>query len=260
MGEEVQLIAAEDTRRTAKLLNHYGIHTTTTSFHEHNEVKKGAGLLRRITGGDSVAVVADAGTPLLSDPGRRLVQDALTAGIKVQAVPGPCAVLSGLVMSGLIGDSFSFVGFPPRRSKDRISWLKQLIIENRPVVMFESPHRIQTTAKDILSILGDRRVSFCREMTKEHEELVNGPISMVLECLSKPRGEYTIVIAPPDRRLGEKVFPSNKKIWDDFCHLTNKAGIGRREAIRTIAERYKTQNRKVYSIVEDEKYARSGEK
>ena len=152
---EVTLVAAEDTRRTARLFSHYGIHTTTTSFHAHNEVRKGPQLLRRLARGDSVALVADAGTPLLSDPGARLVRDALAAGVKVHAVPGPSAALTGLVMSGLGGGAFTVAGFPPARSNDRKRWLESLAPEPRPLVVFEAPHRLRAALADMATVLGD---------------------------------------------------------------------------------------------------------
>ena len=145
LEHEVALIAAEDTRRTKKLLTHYGIHTATTSFHVHNERKKQSSLLQRLARGDSLALVSDAGTPLLSDPGSHLVRQALAIGVPVQAVPGPNAAVAGLIMSGLAEDSFTFVGFPPSRSKARKSWLVALSNEPRPLILFESPHRIRAT-------------------------------------------------------------------------------------------------------------------
>ena len=197
---EVALIAAEDTRRTAKLLRHYGIETPTTSFHEHNEKKKGPQLITRLQRGDTLALVTDAGTPLLSDPGGRLVNEALSHGIKVHAIPGPSAILTALVMSGFTDNSFTFAGFPPNRSQaTENSWLFTLSKEARPLVLFEAPHRIRAMLRDLLEILGDREVALCREMTKIHEELVKGPVSGVLDRLSEARGEFTIIVSPPSK-------------------------------------------------------------
>lgn len=249
--QEADLIAAEDTRRTAKLLNHYDIHTTSTSFHVRNEAAKGPRLLARLAAGASVALVSDAGTPLLSDPGGRLVRDALAAGHKVLAVPGASAVLTGLVASGLSGDGFTFVGFPPPRTRGRKRWLEQLDAEPRPIVMFEAPHRIKATLDDMARVFGSRRVAVCREMTKLHEDYVLGPVSEVAASLSEPRGEYTIVVeaapATPGAHAGD---PPAAAVWAEFCHLTENGELKRRDAIRKLAQKYQLSSRAVYSIIE----------
>lgn len=251
---EVNLIAAEDTRRTAKLLNHYGIRTRTITFHEHNEARQGARLLQRLTGGDAVALVADAGTPLVSDPGARLVREALAGGIKVHAVPGPSAALSGLIMSGYGGTAFTVAGFPPTRSNDRKRWLERLASEPRPLVVFEAPHRIRATLTDMAAVFGDRGAAVCREMTKVHEELVNGPITEIARRLDTPRGEYTIVVGPPGKGVGDAGGPVEEdRVWQEFCHLTDKLGCGRRLAVRILADRHAMSSRSVYALIEDRK-------
>ena len=254
---EADLIAAEDTRRTARLLNHYGIDTATTSFHEHNEHQKTARILRRLAGGDSVALVADAGTPLLSDPGARLVRDALDNGFKVHPAPGPSAVLGGLVMSGFGGGPFTFAGFPPNRSKARKEWISRLAVEPRPVVIFESPHRVKAALTDMATILGNRKIAVCREMTKMHEEYVNGHIKSVVEQLVEPRGEYTIVLAPSEENPGDSAGAASSgtsdRMWNYFCRLTDKMGCDRRLAIRILADRYGVPRSAVYAIVRERK-------
>ncbi len=254
---DVALVAAEDTRRTAKLFSHYGIHTTTTSFHAHNEVRKGPQLLRRLTRGDAVALVADAGTPLLSDPGARLVRDALAAGVKVHAVPGPSAALSGLVMSGLGGGAFTVAGFPPPRSNDRKRWLESLAAEPRPLVVFEAPHRLRAALADMATVLGERDIAVCREMTKVHEELITGPITDVMTRLPAPRGEYTIIVGPPAPPAGDSDGTvDGNRLWREFCHLTDNLGCERRLAVRILADRHALGARSVYSLLEARK--RSG--
>ena len=252
--KDVALIAAEDTRRTAKLLTHYDIHTTTTSFHVRNEAAKGARLLARLTAGHSVALVSDAGTPLLSDPGARLVRDALAAGLTVHAVPGASAVLAGLVASGFGGGPFTFAGFPPPRSKGRRRWLERLAAEPRAIVMFEAPHRIKATFDDMASVVADRRVAVCREMTKAHEDCVFGPISEVAAQLGDPRGEYTIIMEAP--READRERPSGagaQTLWDEFCYMTEYQNMDRRAAIRNLAEKHRMTSRAVYSLIEDRK-------
>ena len=251
---EVALIAAEDTRRTAKLLNHYDIHTTTTSFHVRNEAAKGARLLARLAAGEALALVSDAGTPLLSDPGARLVRDALAAGIAVHAVPGASAVLAALVTSGFGGGAFTFAGFPPPRSKGRRRWLEQLAAEPRPIVMFEAPHRIKATFDDMASVMAGRRVAVCREMTKVHEDFVCGPIPAVAARLEEPRGEYTIILeAPQEAARPPAADPPGQAIWNDFCHLTENVGMTRREATRNLAAKYRMTSRAVYALIEERK-------
>src|SRR5258706_3493419 len=169
---EAAVIAAEDTRRTAHLLARYAITTPTTSLHEHNERQKSAALIARLERGDAVALVSDAGTPTISDPGQRLIRQSIEAGIPVQAIPGPSAVLAALTVSGLLSDSFSFFGFPPSRSKARTEWFDRLRAVGGTAVFFEAPHRIRETLSTLQRLVGDCPVTVCREMTKAHETLV----------------------------------------------------------------------------------------
>ncbi len=181
---EVSLIAAEDTRRTAHLLARYAITTPTTSLHEHNEEKKGASLVERLRHGESIALVSDAGTPTVSDPGHRFIAAAIEAGIRVEPIPGPSAALAALAASGLPTDTFLFLGFPPIKAKDRLEWFDAVRSATRTVVFFEAPHRIRATLEQLLAIVGDCQVAIGRELTKAHEELVRGPISTVMSELN----------------------------------------------------------------------------
>ncbi len=248
---EVELIAAEDTRRTARLLQHYSISTRTTSLHEHNERQKIPALLERLQAGGRVALVSDAGTPVVSDPGARLVAAALARGIRVEAVPGPSAVLTALVASGLTAVPFVFVGFPPTRSKDRKQWFEEVAREERTIVVFEAPHRILATMRELAVILVNRPICVCRELTKVHEELVIGPTKDVLGKLRQPRGEYTLVIGPTSRQ-GEAPGgpPTDAALAEEFGRLTENGEIGRREAIRRLAETHKLKQRDVYQALE----------
>ncbi|MXY23303.1 MAG: 16S rRNA (cytidine(1402)-2'-O)-methyltransferase [Acidobacteria bacterium] len=248
---EADLIAAEDTRRTARLLAHYGISTRCVSFHEHNEARKTGVLLDHLARGDRIALVSDAGTPLVSDPGRRLVRAALDSAIRVEAIPGPSAILTALVASGLATDSFTFAGFPPSRSNARKKWFARLEDEARPVVFFEAPHRIRASLTDLQSCLGDRTIAICREMTKLHENYVVCPISEALaSTLGTPRGEYTLIVAPPPPRQASAELPAEAVLVAEFGHLTEIDGLGRRAAIRTLATRYGVSGRAVYGALE----------
>ncbi len=246
---DVDLIAAEDTRRTARLLEHYDVATRCISLHEHNETRRTAGLLARLAEGRTLALVSDAGTPLISDPGRRLVRAAIGAGFRVEAIPGASAVLAALVASGLAADSFTFAGFPPARSKERKHWYDGLAHEPRPVVFFEAPHRIRASLADLEAVGGNRTVAVCREMTKAHEELVFGPIREVLDRLQEPRGEFTVVLPRAETAGRSPEMPAETELLREFGHLT-EGGLSRRASIRSLAAKYDVPSRRVYRALE----------
>ena len=248
---EVAVIAAEDTRRTARLLQHYSISTPTTSLHEHNERARSAALVTRLCAGESVALVSDAGTPLISDPGSHLVWAAHQAGIRVEPVPGPSAVMALVSASGLRGDGLLFVGFPPARALHRKRWLATLRDEKRLMVLFEAPHRIRETLTDLLEMLGDRVIAFGREMTKAHEELVVSQISVALEGLGTPRGEYTVAVAPAEDDLRPTVeLPGSEALRDEIGEMTNSGCPSRREAVQRLASKYGVAPKAMYRLLE----------
>ncbi len=246
---DVDLIAAEDTRRAARLLDHYGITTRRISLHEHNEARRTAGLLARMSEGGTLAVVSDAGTPLISDPGRRLARAALDAGFRVEAVPGASAVLAALVASGLAEDAFTFAGFPPSRANARKQWYADVACEPRPVIFFEAPHRIRASLADLETVSGGRTIAVCREMTKIHESLVVGPIPDVLAGLPSPRGEFTIVLAGARTSDPPREVPSESDLLREFWLLT-ETGLSRRASIRSLAAKYDVPSRQVYQAIE----------
>jgi 16S rRNA (cytidine1402-2'-O)-methyltransferase len=190
---EVKLIAAEDTRKTRRLLNAYNIETPLTSYHEHSKRAKLDYLLGYLEKED-LALVSEAGMPGLSDPGYDLIVAAVERGISVVSVPGPSAVITALVVSGLPTDQFVFVGFLPRRKGQRQRLLSSISDEARTIVAFEAPHRVREALTDIEEILGDRRVSVCRELTKVHEEVFRGRMSQARKHFAEPRGEFSLVI------------------------------------------------------------------
>ena len=190
---EVALVAAEDTRVTRRLLSHLGIRPKTTSFHQHNWREKLDSVLAELAEGD-VALVTDAGMPGISDPGSELVVAASNAGFKVEVVPGPSAVTAALALSGFAGDAFSFLGFLPRRKKDRQLSLRGSLASAVPLVIFEAPHRLRATLADMDAVFGDRALAVCRELTKLHEEIFRGTGAEALEHFDSPRGEVVIVI------------------------------------------------------------------
>jgi 16S rRNA (cytidine1402-2'-O)-methyltransferase len=246
---EVSLIAAEDTRRTARLLQHYSISTPTTSLHEHNERRKSSSLIERLKTGQSVALVSDAGTPGVSDPGAALVSAAHAAAIRVEPVPGPSAAIAALSGSGFHGPGFLFAGFPPYRSHARRQWLVRLASESRPFVLHEAPHRIRETLKDMLSILGDRPIAVARELTKAHESLVVRPISWHIEQAAVPRGEYTLVVPVAESDPAHTSKPSAEQLGVEFGDLTKHCLFPPRQAIKQLAKKYALPAREIYAAV-----------
>jgi len=248
---EVAVIAAEDTRRTSQLLTRYAIGTPTTSLHEHNEIRKAPTLIARLQAGESVALVSDAGTPLMSDPGRELVRLAIDSGIRVEPIPGPSAVVAAVVASGFETQPFAFLGFPPTRSKDRKSWLESLSNTRGTVVFFEAPHRIRQTLTDVRGSVGDCEAVICRELTKIHEEFVRGPISTLVEAPSITTGELTVVLnighnteKQPIRRA------SDQELADQLGYITDSHHIPRRAAIQKLARQHGRTPNDIYAAIE----------
>jgi 16S rRNA (cytidine1402-2'-O)-methyltransferase len=195
--KEVSLIAAEDTRHTRKLLSRYEISTRLTSYHDHNKEKRTPGLLKKLKFGNSIALVTDAGTPSISDPGHYLVRAAIQDAIPVVPIPGPSALVAALSVSGLPTDSFVFVGFPPRKPAKRKQTLRGLKEERRTLVFYESPKRLLGFMREMTQVMGDRSVVVARELTKIHEEIIRGSLTYVMETLrSRPslKGEYTLLV------------------------------------------------------------------
>ena len=200
--KEADLIAAEDTRRTGLLLNHFGIEKPLTSYFEGNELKKKEVILSRLKQGDRVALVSDAGTPGISDPGFRLIRAAIEHEIPVTPIPGPSAVIAALSVSGLPTDAFLFKGFLPHKSKKRRDLLKELVEARETLIFYESPHRISETLKDVYDVLGDREIVLSRELTKVYEEVLRGKVSEILNQIGSRqlRGEMTLVVSGKTRK------------------------------------------------------------
>ena len=247
---EVTLIAAEDTRRTAKLLQHYSISTRTTSLHEHNEHVRTPHLVERLRSGDSIALVSDAGTPVVSDPGGRLVRAAHEAGIPVQPVPGPSAVIAMVSASGISADGFVFAGFAPSRSSHRKTWLGQLAKEPRPVAFYEAPHRVRHTLADIQASLGSRTVAVGRELTKLHETLAVRPISDWIADPPPEQGEFVIIVYPSVAREAAADNVSAADLVREFGLQTEISARSRRETMRIVAKRFGVSVRAVFDAVE----------
>jgi 16S rRNA (cytidine1402-2'-O)-methyltransferase len=248
---EADLIAAEDTRRTGKLLAHFGITTKTVSLHAHNERRKMSALLDRVRAGATVAVVSDAGMPVVSDPGRELIREAVATGIKVEIIPGVSALTMGIAGASLEVDLTTFAGFPPSRSGERRRWLQDLSRLPGALVLFEAPHRLRQTLEDVQTVLGDRPVVVAHELTKLHESWHRG---LARELLADPllpqKGEFTLVIGPSSGELQVPVVPDGETVWHEFGRLTNIGGHSRKEAIAELAEKYRLPKREIYALVE----------
>lgn len=221
--KEVQIIAAEDTRHTQKLCSHYGIGTTLTSYHDFNKEEKTSILLEKILEGQSVALVSDAGTPLISDPGYYLLTRAIAENIPIVPIPGPSAILTALAASGLPTDAFRYEGFLPKKSGARSRVLQALAEEPQTVILFETPHRIKATLGEIQEIFGTRHLVVARELTKTYEEIIRGSAEEILGKYKTktPKGEMTLVIAgkpkpkkPPKRKMGANHHLSESRLGD----------------------------------------------
>jgi len=248
--KEADLVACEDTRHTRKLLDHYGIATAVISYHEHNERERSQELVARLLNGASVAVVSDAGTPLVSDPGYRLVRAAIENGIRVEAVPGPSALLTALAVSGLPTDSFQFGGFLPPKSGQRLRALEAVKEAQATLIFYEAPHRIVEALAAVAQVLGDRPVVVARELTKVHEEVLRGTadeIRAVLAARETVKGEITLLIGRDTRVVADDT-PLAGAV--DACVAQ---GMPRIEAIKAVAQRRGLSKRQVYGELEKAK-------
>ena len=248
---EVALIAAEDTRRTAHLLDRYGITTPTTSLHEHNEAKKTPAIVERLMSGESVALVSDAGTPLISDPGGYLIKAAILADVRIEPIPGPSAIMAALSAAGVSTSPFTFLGFPPTRLKDRKHWFERLAKLGHTAVFFEAPHRIHETLAELVQYIGNQSVVVCRELTKAHETLVRRPIGEISSAELRAQGELTVVIElghiDENVKAGQ---PSDADLAVELGEMTNLTEFTRRKALAAIARRHRMTPNQVYDAIE----------
>ena len=251
--KEVDIIAAEDTRNSIKLLNHFEINTPMTSYHEYNKVDKAKVLVDKMLAGQTVALITDAGTPGISDPGEELVRQAVQAGINVTSVPGPAACISALIISGLPTRRFVFEAFLPSDKKERAAVLEELSHETRTMIIYEAPHRLCRTLAELAEILGgDRQIAVCKELTKRHETVYRSDIKGAVDYYNanEPRGEYVLVIAGLNR---EDIIRDKQDAWKEMPleeHLKHyeSQGIERREAIKLVAKDRGVPKREIYNM------------
>ena len=251
--KSVDLIAAEATRNSIKLLNHYDIHTPMTSYHEFNKYDKANVLIDELKGGKNIALITDAGTPAISDPGEVLVKMAREEGITVTSLPGPCALITALTLSGLPTRRFIFEGFLPKEKKERKEVLKSLEKETRTVILYEAPHHLKGTLKELQEALGDREIVLCRELTKKFEEAVSFTISSAAEYYEshEPKGEYVLVIRGMDE---EELSALKKESFENMTIAEHVAmyeaqGLERKEAMKKAATDRGISKRDVYQAL-----------
>jgi 16S rRNA (cytidine1402-2'-O)-methyltransferase len=250
---ECDLIAAEDTRVTRKLLSHFDIHTPLTSYHQHTRGEKAESLTAKLREGKSIALVSDAGTPGISDPGADLIALALAEGIQVTPVPGPSAAVAALVVSGLSTGRFAFEGFPPRTRTDRREFFDALARESRTLILYEAPGRVLETLQDLHRTLGDRPVSVARELTKMFEEVYHGTLAGAISYIDakKPRGEFVLVVAGSSAAPSRDDASSEPDAVRAALKAALDAGASPRDAVQEVAVRLRLPRRYVYGTFLD---------
>lgn len=247
--KEVDLIAAEDTRQTLKLLNHYEISKPLISYHRHNEEVKVEGLIQKLKEGKNIALVSDAGTPVISDPGEVIVKEAIKEQIKIIPIPGACALINALITSGLDTKEFSFYGFLSLNKKLRKEELEKIRRENKTSILYEAPHKLKTTLKDLEDLLEDRQIVIARELTKIHEEFLRGTISQILESYPEPRGEHIILIEGNKLQQETEEEKAIKEMTiEELYQYYEKQNFTKNEIIKKIAKDKGVSKNEIYQL------------
>ena len=251
--KEVDLIAAEDTRHSIKLLNHFEIKTKMTSYHEYNRVEKAKVLVKQLQEGKDIALITDAGTPGISDPGEELVRQCHEAGITVTALPGACALINALIISGQPTRRFAFEAFLPKDKKERKRVLEELKDETRTIIIYEAPHHLIKTLEELEKELDNRKITLCRELTKKYEEAHRTTIHEVLDYYKdkEPRGEYVLVL---EGKTKEQVEEERKKEWENLTleehmQVYEEKGVSHKEAMKLVAKDRGISKRDVYQAL-----------
>lgn len=248
--KEVDLIAAEDTRNSIKLLNHFEIKTPMTSYHEYNKIEKAYQLVNKLKEGKNIALITDAGTPGISDPGEDLVRICYEEGVPVTSLPGAAACITALTMSGLPTRRFAFEAFLPRDKKERAAVLEGLKEETRTIILYEAPHHLVKTLEELLKTLGSRKITVCRELTKKHEEKIQSTLEDIITYYkeTEPRGEYVLVLEGKDPKEIEK---EKQASWESMTveeHMDHyeSQGMDRKEAMKQVAKDRGVSKRDIY--------------
>lgn len=250
---EVDVIAAEDTRNSIKLLNHFQIKTPMTSYHEYNKVEKADQLIRQLQEGKNIALITDAGTPAISDPGEVLVEKCHEAGIPVTSLPGCCALITALTLSGLPSRRFCFEGFLPADKKEKKFVLEELRDETRTIILYEAPHHLKRTLTELCETLGDRRITLCRELTKRFETVFPTTLKEALAYYeeNEPKGEYVLVLSGKDPK---EILQDKQQEWteislEEHMEIYESQGIDRKEAMKKVAKDRGITKREVYQAL-----------
>ncbi|MBR4341092.1 MAG: 16S rRNA (cytidine(1402)-2'-O)-methyltransferase [Lachnospiraceae bacterium] len=251
--KEVDLIAAEDTRNSIKLLNHFEINTPMTSYHEYNKIDKGHTLIAKLLEGQNIALITDAGTPAISDPGEELVRMAHEAGITVTSLPGACACITALTVSGLPTRRFAFEAFLPQDKKERKQILEELSGEIRTIILYEAPHHLIKTLGDLRETLGNRRLTVCRELTKKHETIFRTTVEDAIAYYTEnePKGECVLVI---EGRSIEEIKEENRTEWqklsiEEHVHMYISCGMDKKEAMKAAAKDRGVSKQEIYKAL-----------
>lgn len=246
----VDVIAAEDTRNSIKLLNHFAIHTPMTSYHEYNKVEKACQLVKQLMAGQNIALITDAGTPAISDPGEVLVRMCLEQGIAVTSLPGPAACITALTLSGLSARRFCFEGFLPAEKKEKAAVLRELAQESRTMILYEAPHHLVRTLEELYQTLGQRRITLCRELTKRFETVMPTTLEEALAYYreQEPRGEYVLVIEgkSPDQKRREDIAAWEDKSIEEHMEYYRLQGMEEKAAMKQVAKDRGVSKRDIY--------------
>lgn len=248
---EVEIVAAEDTRRSIKIFNHFNISTKLVSYHEHNKIEKGRFLIEQLENGKNIALVCDAGTPGISDPGEDIVKFAIQKNIKITVIPGATAVIAGLVLSGMSTESFIFEGFLPKKSRKRKDKIKSLKYECRTIILYETPHRLLKILNELLEELGNREIALMRELTKKHEEVIRCFIKEAVKTFknTSPKGEFVLVIKGADKKQIEH---ERRELWNEIdienhVNMYINQGYSKMEAIKKTAKDRGRRKSEIYN-------------
>ena len=242
--KEVDIIAAEDTRHTLQLLNHLEITKPLISYHRHNEEEKSDNLINILLEGKNIALVSDAGTPVISDPGEEIVKKAIEKNIEIIPIPGACALITGLISSGLNTKEFTFIGFLPLNKKLRKQKLKEIEETTKTIILYEAPHKIKNTLEDLSKITKERKIVLARELTKIHEEFIRGTAQELLEKIETPKGEFVIIIEENEIKNKEEIL--NNLTLEEHYKFYQEQGLEKKEIIKKIAKDRNINKNEIY--------------
>lgn len=245
--KEVDIIAAEDTRQTLKLLNHYNISKHLISYHRHNEDVKSEYLIEKLNNGENIALVSDAGTPGISDPGEEVIRKAIENKIKVIPIPGACAMINALICSGIDTKEFIFLGFLPLNKKLRKEKLEEIRIATKTIILYEAPHKMKNTLKDLKNYIGDRKLVLARELTKIHEEFIRKPIDELINEVENLKGEMILVIEAGEEECNDRSSINNLSIEEQY-KIYESEGLTKNEIIKKIAKDRKLAKNEIYQM------------